>query len=110
MDAITLYALKRSIEKWRVRAYAYAEHSNEDGVDCPLCVLFNHHVNTNAPPRCVGCPVAEKAGQPYCHGTPYYNWVDFEAADDETSESTYERLCELAKVELDFLISLLPTS
>lgn len=87
MNAETLTALRGSIAKWR--AIVAGTGINRGPSDCPLCKLF-FFVR-----RCVGCPVFERTGETGCGGTPY---------------SDYEKNGELevAKAELDFLISLLP--
>lgn len=94
MEAATLAALRGSIAKWR----AIVEGTGEDGgiYNCPLCLKFN----VPMPAKnlgCNGCPVFLATGQDSCSGTPY---------DEYSSDEGDTR--ELAQVELDFLISLLP--
>jgi hypothetical protein len=39
--------------------------------DCALCAHYNGP-DSRPETACRGCPVAYKAGQRFCHGTPYY--------------------------------------
>lgn len=104
MDKETLDALKGSVAKW-------VAIEAGDGMDigwknCPLCAMFNP---PNAQYRdCDGCPVAEAAGTPGCENTPYIEWVDsFDLLEQKIA--TTPELKALARAELDFLRSLLPT-
>lgn len=88
MDNETLKALQDSIAKWK-------DIVNSDGIErgsCTLCKLFLKK-------DCVGCPVMQSSGSPFCYNTPYYEHND--DADLETRIRT-------AQIELDFLMSLLP--
>lgn len=101
MNAITLEALKASIEKWerntRVRNTMNASVYSDE---CPLCAMFDPDGNK----QCAGCPVRDRTGQPHCIGSPWEraymtrksgNAVAFRAA---------------ARDEVAFLKSLLPQS
>lgn len=97
MDDITLTALKGSIAKWD----AIAGGTGIDGgiEDCPLCDVFYKK-------SCAGCPVRKKTGRSQCVGSPYEAWR-MVASEPYSKASTPERV-ELAKVEANFLRSLLP--
>lgn len=105
MDAETLTALQGSIKKWEG---IVARTGVDDGQDnCPLCQKF-----ANLDDECNGCPVREKTGHMLCMHSPYDDWTDaawdHHGRNAEFTASTPE-LVELAKKELDFLRSLLPT-
>lgn len=92
MDAKTLKALRGSIAKWQ----AIVNGTGEDmGINnCPLCKLFHRD-------GCIGCPVMNKTGYPYCSKTPYDT---FEILDPDSPEKKAASV-----VELEFLKSLLPS-
>jgi len=105
MNATTLKALKLSIEHWeRLATGKRKRGETADGKFCALCDLFyNEHDDCRAL-RCAGCPVSEITGHPLCETTPYYHArnisFDHELRSDEFKNA--------AKLELDFLKSLLP--
>ena len=109
MPPKTLTALKASIRHWRENASAeYWDDVSIGPGACALCEKFHPH---EVPP-CVGCPVAERTGQPYCIGTPYEAaeraadaWGDYRYKTAVESRAVWR---EAAQAELDFLISLLP--
>lgn len=110
MDAATLEALKGSIAKWEA---IVAGTGTDDGPhNCPLCQLFNPHMegsNNSLDEKCKGCPVAQRTGEHFCGNTPYEYFSD---EDDEgyIRDSESAGWIEAAQVELDFLRSLLPTA
>lgn len=105
MTPETLEALKASIAKWERNAVAETADDIVIGPrDCPLCEAFNKPKK-----RCAGCPVAEKAGQPYCDGTPYssvqfakFNWFS------RGTISAKKKAIAAVQAEVAFLKSLLP--
>lgn len=105
MEPKTLEALNASIAKWERNAVAETPSQVKMYAgDCPLC-----HIYVLATGSCEGCPVAEKAGEEDCDGTPWPNtwfrwraWASGEGAADEFREH--------ARAEVAFLKSLLPTA
>jgi hypothetical protein len=108
MNHTTLTALKQSIAHWE-RLVSGNRLSNEYiGIyDCALCLKFFDD-------GCVGCPVYEKTGEPFCDGSSFmqaHNIIYIlrlkglfkqEALDSPEFKAA-------AQEELDFLRSLLPT-
>lgn len=101
MKPTTLKALKQSIAHWRRLATGKEKKGEHpDSSSCALCKLFIRI-------GCKGCPVAEKARETGCNGTPFldaykrYQQMGWGFA----SESTFRTA---AKKELAFLESLLP--
>lgn len=74
---------------------------------CALCAEFNTMSNMN---QCEGCPVHEKTGSPACLGSPYEAFLEGRRRYDDGHEGapTVDELRELALLELQFLVSLLP--
>ena len=98
MPPPTLKALKQSIAHWKRLATGKRREGERTGVhDCALCVLF---FRTD----CAGCPVAQKVNRIGCSNTPYVNAND--AYYDTGLDSPEFKAA--AKVELEFLQSLLP--
>ena len=95
MDDATREALLGSIEKWEGIVAGTGE--DKGVLNCPLCKMFYNK-------GCDGCPVAEKAGDFLCRGTPYENYVRACIYAD----STPEKITAAAEAELAFLQSLLP--
>ena len=107
MDAATLAALKGSIAKWKGIV-------NGTGIDdgpnnCPLCAMFNNWFKGQGS-GCDGCPVAQSTGMGGCSGSPYAEYEDLREEDPDGWEpgALDARKNEVAREELDFLISLLP--
>ena len=116
--ATQISALQKSVKKWEnivavledPDCYVVFESGSED---CACCKEFIHL----GPRGCEGCPVAEKANDISCGGTPYEEWVDafdrLEIAVGSRSgvrfETKKERqsLLKPAKKELAFLRNLL---
>ena len=96
MDKETREALLGSIEKWKQIVAGTGDDYGWE--NCPLCTMFHHG-------GCEGCPVAEKAGDTFCRGTPY---VNYRRASHIFSGATPEEITTAAKAELAFLQSLLP--
>lgn len=110
MDDQTLKALKGSIAKWE--AIVAGTGRDAGTKNCPLCKLFYFKK------MCGGCPVFEKTQEPYCSGTPHQELADLPLmgaysskgiAISDIAENSREHGLELAKAELEFLKSLLPT-
>lgn len=99
MSSDTLAALKGSITKWRAIVAGAGVDRGPD--NCPLCQRFRDV--TNGKVTCDGCPVAERAGEPGCQGTPYDAYESARLSGDLSDEE----MKPLAQAELDFLISLL---
>ena len=96
-------ALIKSIQKWQ----DIVDGKNTDAPDsknCPLCEVFYG----TYPKQCIGCPVMKRTGISQCQNTPYNaawrRWDEFKINKTEESRLAY---IEAAKLELDFLKSLL---
>lgn len=107
MAAGTLRALKASIKHWKENAAAKTPREVETGPsDCALCDMFQSKTFT----PCVGCPVKERTGEPFCEKSP---WERANAAfgawcvapDDSGAEDMFRAA---AFAEVDFLESLVP--
>jgi hypothetical protein len=98
MDKKTLKALHGSINKWIKIVRGTGEDHGEN--NCPLCQMFNTSSND-----CVGCPVFEATGEPFCKDTPYMEWLQF-----DTDRAKTESQIQTARAELAFLQSLLPSN
>jgi hypothetical protein len=114
MDPDTLAALRGSIAKWRGIMAGTTEDLGPE--NCPLCRKFNRWYLGMSQPAvvgvCEGCPVAVRTGEDSCSGSPY---DDYEAATqyieecgDSEKPQVAVRIGNLARLELEFLISLLP--
>ena len=67
MDREAREALELSIEKWKANENITNMSEAKTGPsDCPLCALYHYNE-----PNCVGCPVYERMGEPWCRDTPY---------------------------------------
>ena len=99
MSKRALKALRGSILHWiRMRDGEQREGEIPDDQNCPLCRLYNHSLSIGC---CESCPIFQKTGEPYCHGTPYH-----QALGDWEENGV---VCEAyAQEEIDFLCSLLP--
>jgi hypothetical protein len=103
MDDRTLTALKASIAKWERNSRVTVPMNFLSGPnDCDLCILFHDK-------DCLGCPVMESSGQPFCIATPYglaekakYKWLS------DSTQNNKARAREAARAEVEFLKSLLP--
>lgn len=99
MDEKTLTALRGSIEKWE----KIVDGGRDPGVKGDaLCRMFLWNSDTGKE-DCMGCPVREETGQPYCEDTPY---EDYRAT--QALHSRKQRRVLMARLELLFLRSLLP--
>lgn len=110
MDAGTLEALRGSIAKWEGIVAGTEIDKGPD--NCPLCLKFNGMVNPAAQSGCRGCPVRERTGEWGCQGSPYEDYENLAAEIDKFGdpvEPDPEKLAALAREELDFLKSLLPS-
>lgn len=89
-------ALIKSIQKWQ----DIVDGKNTDEptrFNCPLCSVYY-------PTYCIGCPVMNRTGVNKCQNTPYdAAWIRW----DEFKINKTEAYIESAKLELDFLKSLL---
>ena len=98
MDDITLNALNESIAHWQRYADGLGEGEGEPvTTNCSLCGLF--YMND-----CVGCPVRNSTGRINCRLTPYGDAYDAYTRFGPQSQ----KFIEAAKIELEFLKSLLP--
>ena len=104
MTPAALTVLHQSIEIWQRRA---VDGTANDDYSCPLCDLFNHYRNVKVAhaDTCKGCPVFEHTGKVLCDETPYYAWEAY----TDIAEPDPDVLKSLARAELQFLQSLLPT-
>lgn len=99
MNPTTLKALKQSIAHWNRLATGRRRNGETVGASqCALCQLFLYMRD------CKGCPVAEKVNRSGCELTPYMDAVNALCAHGHDSPE----FKAAAKVELEFLRSLLP--
>lgn len=109
MDERTLEALRGSVRKWEMIVEGTGGDSGRD--NCPLCRLFNG-TTPETDLGCDGCPVSERTGCTGCSDTPYDAWMR-EVKKDAVFFYPYVASTdvrrELARRELEFLRSLLPT-
>lgn len=107
MNNLTLRALKGSIEKWEMIRDGDLEDDGRD--NCPLCHVFYYH-GIDLLTACIGCPVFASTNTKYCQKTPYMDYRnEYSARRPELSNAEWtRRRRELAQVEVDFLVSLLP--
>lgn len=112
MKPETLTALQGSIEKWQ----AIVDGTGEDNgsLNCPLCVRFlgeigDCQIYADDESLDEACPVAIRANDTGCSGTPYMTWnglaPDFGRA-PRIADTPERKAAALA--ELNFLKSLLP--
>lgn len=100
-------ALQASIAHWKRLAEGERLPNEFIGADnCALCVEFVED-------GCNGCPVSKKKNAPCCSSTPYEQIAGFISSNHPLtarSPALYEHpeFLRLAKLELSFLISLLP--
>ena len=89
-------ALRESIRHWQRLASGterLGETINNDS--CPLCQIYNND-EIRDENRCLGCPIREDTGFPFCHGTPYQSVSD-------AMNRTAEEFRAAAVVELSYL-------
>lgn len=101
MTKDALIALQGSIAKWQ----AILDGTGEDrGIaNCPLCKLFWIG-------GCLGCPVYSLTGFSGCRESPYEAWDKYTTENGSGLFGVFDNQSrDLAKAELDFLISLLPS-
>ena len=106
MDEPTLNALKESIEHWQ-RLVDIQNNPNERprSTDCALCKMFlTTHCGMG---DCTGCPVMMKTGEHFCQSTPYRQAHSM-YIERLNGTATTEDFVKAAKLELEFLKSLLP--
>jgi hypothetical protein len=109
----TLKALKGSILKWeKIKA---GEGGDRRADNCPLCEMFRNDPNDECSLGGDRCPVRIAARRRDCGLTPYVGWLRHHEIIHERSKYDYSEIvvkCDeckrLAKLELDFLVSLLP--
>lgn len=104
-DAETVSALNGSIAKWEKRAAG--EIKSPCVSDCPLCTLYYWAGKSG----CWGCPVAAVTGEKGCQGTPCHRYhIALERAEEIDASGCGDVLAQIAKEEVEFLKSLLPTA
>ena len=115
MNKETLEALKGSIRKWE--RIVKTTTAKDDGIyNCPLCKLFHAAISKNfLSESCRTCPIYSKTNKCFCNGTPYQTWSNHHSADHDDVKVYHKHryvsckeCLQLAKVELNFLKSLLP--
>ncbi len=107
MDTLTEEALRGSIRKWE----AIWKGDGEDLRDgnCPLCRRYNSNCCTNPDLVPTLCPVARRAETFGCEDTPWEDWMHYMTSFFPARTRVFDaKSRELAKAELDFLVSLLP--
>jgi hypothetical protein len=103
MKPSTLKALKASIKHWEANAAAVEpDAASLSASDCALCMRFYELYGV-----CNGCPVMERTGKELCRKTPYTRAIG--ALDAWHAGGTGTKFRAVARAELDFLKSLLPT-
>ena len=60
---------------------------------CAFCLKYNNEVTERAQENCVGCPIFEDTGKPYCQDTPYTDFAT--TLKYQTAVPRYEALTEL---------------
>lgn len=102
MNDDVLEALNGSIKKWE--KILDGTGIDDGSLNCPLCEMF-------WVVACEGCPVSEKTGMNFCGDSPYDDWSHHaHSSHDDIGRVLMCPDCErLAKLELEFLKSLLPT-
>ncbi len=64
-----IYLLQRTIdERWVPKLKGIP------GKSCILCIEYGSEGKIST--DCIDCPIASYTGQPQCHGTPYYDYLD----------------------------------
>lgn len=96
MDNKTLIALKESISDWKKRA----KNGNLGSKECPLCTLEIKKEGLGS--KCTDCIIKKRTGRAYCHGTPYWAWVD------AVGKLPLRQQLICANEEVEFLESFLP--
>ncbi|MCB7127921.1 MAG: hypothetical protein J3T61_00080 [Candidatus Brocadiales bacterium] len=114
MNKATRTALEGSIKKWEDIEAGKCPDQGSD--NCPLCSVFKRiHISGGKYKRnwisCTGCPVKRSTGEAGCISSPYDAWkrhqdLRYDAENRNASWATDKRSKELAKAELEFLISL----
>ena len=109
----TLEALQDSIDHWqRMRDDPIGSGDRPFAKSCALCQIFIFAEEVDE--HCVGCPVANKTGNPDCEETPYYetvapfNHVRVLGEKHPLYAKALKAWQEAADAELEFLRSLLP--
>lgn len=100
MNAKTLKALRGSIEKWERIVAGTGVDGGES--NCDLCQVYLD---------CSECPVQIRTNLFGCRGTPYDEWVLWDAKRDSLdpiNPKIHTKGVRLAQAELDFLRGLLP--
>lgn len=93
-------ALRLSIKHWdRLTTGTQKRGEGPNGDDCPLCAEYRKSERT----LCEGCPVREHTGEEFCEGTPWRN-----AMHSWINHGPSPQFQAAAKIELEFLRSLLP--
>lgn len=117
MDNETLKALQESIKHWEEICKAEnVDQVNIQANDCPLCHKFLDASYSADETGCRGCPVKEETDYPSCEFSPWedvsrakLDWVvAVNTRDFKYIEKYKEKFIEAAKIELEFLKSLLP--
>lgn len=108
MKPETKIALEESIQKWE--DIVRGKGADCGSMNCSLCHRFLEYTNCTRPRTKEQCPVAIKAGVPYCIGTPYIEWTTHHISHQKYLSLTIEcdECRKLAEEELAFLRSLLP--
>ena len=110
MTKKALTALKLSIEHWERLSTGKRERGEvPDAINCALCQQFN--LNVRYDEECKGCPIYTKTKEPYCYNTPYKhaNLMALDVHGDYIdSKLRTKKFKDAAKVQLEFLKSLLP--
>lgn len=99
MNKKTLTALRKSIAHWEENLAAndpFDVYTTSDY--CALCDAFH---------GCIGCPVAERAGDTECDNTPWVNAHDAKHA-WKYGYGTKRQFRNACRAEIKFLKSLLP--
>lgn len=104
MDALTLAALRGSIDKWR--AIEERRGTNYASTNCPLCRMFMGTDLRYSSGDCAGCPVMLRTGVSGCRSTPYHHNDQVRVA-QQPHTFTDEQVAA-ARAEREFLESLLP--
>ena len=104
MDTRALTALRGSIAKWQ--AIVNGTGTDEGTSNCPLCQEF--YYEASGLDACFGCPVSTQTGEICCDNTPYR--AAYYALDGKGKLANTPAKVAAAQDELDFLISLLPTT
>lgn len=108
-DKQRITALRESVEKWdKIVSGTGADWGMRN---CSLCHTYRA-VSDEDGEHCAGCPVREATGETYCRNTPYEVYArmpdeHFKFVNGEGWYAVTDRAKEVAKMEADFLRSLL---